>query len=459
MKVYPPARCLFFGILAIWTFFADAQQDVYFRIANSTSMASDSLLPFWFTANRQGKAMPDNRLLNLTDIEVGQPYDNSGLAWTHTWGVNAVAGLGNNNYYQLNQVYAGVSWKGWELKAGRISEDIQYAGLSTTNGNLARSGNARPYPKVVIRTRDFKPVFNKRIGFKAEYSEGILNDKRFVKNARLHQKSLYLRIELPQRWEVQAGLEHFVLWGGISPVEGKLPSGLKDYIRYITGSSGDESFPETDQRNVAGNQLGTYQIKVSKKFHAMDAVFYLSHPFEELSGLKWRNLPDNLVGMHLSFSDKNRWITDVVYEYTNTRQQSIRGTNDDPDPGNYFRHGIYRSSFTYHQQIMGSPLFFPLVLDEGIVRGLLSNRFYAHHVGLRGALTDYLQYKGVITRISHLGLYTAPFAPSRGQISGLWTLQYLNPGFPVAINLSIAADAANATNNNFGMQIGLTKEF
>jgi hypothetical protein len=108
----------------------------------------------------------------------------------------------------------------------------------------------------------------------------------------------------------------------------------------------------------------------------------------------------------------------LCYEYTNTRQQSILDRDDDPDPGNYFRHGIYRSSLTYHQQMMGSPLFFPVIVDEGIARGLGSNRFYAYHLGVKGKVTDQLEWKGLITFIHHFGLYNASYEPSERQLSG-----------------------------------------
>ncbi len=443
--------------------FAEAQENFYISVKNRSVIASDSILPFWYTANQFGKIREIGTFINLTDLDLGQPYRKNGLPISYTLGLNALGAFGESSYYQLNQIFAGVSWNGWELKAGMYHDSTRYAGLSTTNGNLARSQNTRPYPKILFGTLNYKPVpfLQNRLSYKAEYTEGILNDKRFVANARLHHKSFYLKTQLTATWEIYAGLEHFVMWGGTSSDEviGELPSGIKDYVRYIFGTSGDESFPETDQRNVAGNQLGTYQFLVLKKFPEMKLSFYLSHPFEELSGLKGRNWPDNLLGLHFDLKDKEKVITDVVYEYTNTRQQSIRGTGDDPDPGNYFRHGIYRSSFTYHQKIMGSPLFFPVIFEEGIARGIGSNRFYAHHLGVKGVWWNSIHWDGLITYIHHFGLYTASYEPSHKQLSGILNLLYSKSEFPVELGLSIAADTGNTIPQRSGVQFLISKTF
>jgi hypothetical protein len=453
-----------FVLLLIFGYYnASAQMTPEISVQNRTFIASDSLLPFWFMANQNGKVRNVGSLFNLTDIYLKQPYHEYTSGVNYTFGINALAGFGESSYYQLNQVFGGVSWKGWDLKAGKFHDPSLYAGLSTTNGNLARSQNARPYPKVRFGNLTFKPVplSQNRLRYKVEYSEGLLNDARYVKNTRLHHKSFYLRAHLSPTMDLEAGLEHFVLWGGTSPEEsiGKMPSGLKDYIRYISGTSGDQAFPETDQRNVAGNQLGTWQFQVHKRFPEMGISFYLSHLFEELSGLKWRNWPDNLLGLYINLMKKEQLITDVVYEYTNTRQQSILDRDDDPDPGNYYRHGIYRSSFTYHQQMMGSPLFFPVILQDGIARGLGSNRFYAHHLGVKGKVTDQLEWKGLFTFIHHFGLYNASYEPSERQLSGHLEVLYMNSVLPVDIGMSIAADAGKTTKNNYGVLFMMSRNF
>jgi hypothetical protein len=440
-----------------------AQQPLFVSIKNSTFVTTDSVLPFWFTANQHGIIKGSGSVLNITDLSFGQTYSESAVSLNYSWGTNLVAALAKSDYYQVNQLFAGIAFKGWELKGGMFHEPMHYAGLSTSNGNLVRSRNARPHPKFRFGTFGYKPfpIMHNRLQFRAEYNEGILNDNRFVDRTRLHHKSLYLRYFPAPSWILEGGLEHIVMWGGTSPVAsiGTLPSGFGSYWKYILGLSGDEEFPIADQMNIAGNQLGTYQFRLTKRFPAMETTFYLSHPFEDLSGMNWRNWPDNLLGLHIGFANKQQYITDIVYEFTNTRQQSIRGSWDRQEPDSYFNNGVYRSGFTYHQQVMGSPLFFPVILREGISLGLESNRFYAHHIGARGNFPKSVWWKGMLTYIHHFGRYFTPYEPAKKQLSGLLEIQYKDDDLPFELGVAAAGDAGNIRDVNPGIKLWIAKKW
>src|SRR5690606_13189311 len=207
--------------------------------------------------------------------------------------------------------------------------------------------------KIQLSTAGYKAVpFINNLFFKASFSEGLLNDDRFVDDVHLHHKNLYLMVPLSTNWEGEFGLEHYVMWGGVSPLAhiGAMPRGFSNYLQYILGKQGGEEFPTTDQLNRAGNSLGSYQFRVTRRFPKAIASFYLSHPFEDLSGMNWRNWPDNLIGLHLGFTNREGLVTDMVYEFTYTRQQSIRGDWDRQEPDSYITHGVYQSGYTYHQQ-------------------------------------------------------------------------------------------------------------
>lgn len=474
-----------FIALSISFFAANAQSPVNGTVENSTLAATDDAMPLWLSSNRNGKVIPTGSFWNISELSIGQNgAANSSSSFSYSWGGNYVVALGESGFHHhLNQLFAGISLNNWALTAGAFRDPVRYAGLSTTNGNLARSRNARPYPKVRLSTAAWKPVpfTNNHLHFKAEYDEGLLNDDRYVSNARMHHKSLYFRVQPAPSWEITAGLEHHVMWSGTSRNEeiGELPRDLKAYLRYITGSSGSEEFPLTDRNNRAGNQLGTYQLEVRKYFAEMELTFYLSHPFEDLSGMNWRNWPDNLLGIHIHFNSnkpkEKQWVTDVVYEFTNTRQQSIRdslyewnettGKWARQEPDNYFNHSVYKNSMTYHRQVMVSPLFFPVTLGEdGLPTdgryALGSNRFFAHHVGARGYLfSEYLKWKGLLTYIRHLGLHGKPYDTARNQLSGLLEMHYASPRFPVELGIAIAADAGNVTGKNGGIELSIAKRF
>jgi hypothetical protein len=384
-----------------------------------------------------------------------------------------VAGLGETNYLQLNRAFAGLSWKGWEIKGGLFYDDIYYAGLSTTNGNLARSQHARPVPKIRIATVGYKklPFFKKWFRFKAEYDEGFLNDERYVDGAHLHHKSLYGEFRVAKDLNFYMGLEHYVMWGGTSQNDkiGQLPEDWCSYWRYVLALPGSDKFLETDKKNISGNQLGTYQFEIKKDFKSLSTSIYLSHPWEDNSGLIWRNWRDNLIGIHFHFNKEKKLISDIVYEFTNTRNQSLKDSlyNWDSANGrwrtnevdNYFNHGIYKSGFTYRQMGLNSPLFFPVTISNGISMGFRSTRFVSHHLGLKGNISRFLYWKGLLTFVQHLGNYTQPYDPDENQFSGLLDLKYKNPDFPVDLSLSVAADLNNIVGNNLGFQLTISKSW
>lgn len=462
-------------LAGLFTFvISKAQNPIQIYISNTTLAATDSLLPFWFSANKHGKIQSKNSFLNISGITVEQAYKHDSKSkFAATWGGDFIAAFGNKNYYQINRAYAGIALKGWELKTGLFYDQIKYGGLSTSNGNIARSENARPVPMVRLSTPDFKPVpfVQNWLSFKAEYDEGLLNDERYVNGAHLHHKSLYFKIHSSTLWNFELGFEHYAMWGGTSRNEsiGELPEGWNAYWLYVFALPGSKDFLDTDQENISGNQLGTYQLKYVRNLSQMQIALYVSHPWEDNSGLNLHNWPDNLLGVHFDFQNKKALITDIVYEFTNTRQQSIKDSiyyydnNSDKwrmgEYDGYYNHGVYRSGFTYGQQMMGSPLFFPVAENNGISMGIQSNRLFSHHVGAKGNISEKIKWKGLLTYIQHLGTYSKPYTINQKQISGLIELQYVHPDFPIELGLSAAADANNVTGNNLGFNFSVIKNW
>ena len=472
MKIYKFRFLLIFIIL--FTFFhLKAQNPLQISVSNATLAATDSVLPFWFTANQHGKIQANNSFLNISEIVFGQNYQNTNnRKLGYTWGGDFIAAFGTSSYYQINKVFAGFSYRGWEIKGGTFYDEIRFAGLSTSNGLLAESQNSRPVPKIRFATIGYKqlPFWQNCLSFKGEYEEGFLNDERYVSGAHLHHKNLYFKFHTSSTFNFSIGFEHYAMWGGTSQNEsiGELP-GWKNYLRYVFALPGGVDFPATDQQNISGNQLGTYQLQFEKDLSNVYLTAYLSHPWEDNSGLNLHNWPDNLIGLHVNFKNDKKLVTDFVYEFTNSRQQSIRDSIYALDEttgkwkmreyDNYYNHGIYQSGFTYQQKVMSSPLFFPVNNSNKISMGMQSNRFFAHHLGVRGNFSDYFKWKGLLTYIQHLGTYSKPYSEAQKQISGLFEVQYSNPGFPVQIGLSTAGDTGNYSGKNLGFQLILTKNW
>ena len=158
LKLYKLRLLLIFAVLLTFSI-SKAQNPFHISLSNTTLAATDSVLPFWFTANQHGKIESTGSFLNISELTVGQAYNiNPDSKLKYSWGGSVIAAFGNTSYYQVNQAFAGFALNGWEIKGGLFYDEIRYAGLSTTNGNLARSQNARPVPTIRFSTLGYKPV-------------------------------------------------------------------------------------------------------------------------------------------------------------------------------------------------------------------------------------------------------------------------------------------------------------
>jgi hypothetical protein len=422
-------------------------------------------LPFWMSHNQWGKYDTPAKSNQLVSIQSDHRVDN--LFKTPldlNIGANFIGTYSNRFSFHFNELYSGASLWHFKLEAGWFRDGVNYSGLSSTNGFIDRSLNARPYPKIRFGTDQFIHFlfFKKWFSYKAEYDEGWLGNEQYVKETRMHHKVLYFKFKLKETIFLTGGLSHYVMWGGISPDPryGKLPSDFHSYLLYITGGQGDASFPETDQYNVAGNQFGAYlmQLDIFKK--NCNLTFYYSHPFEDRSGLGMDNWRDNLLGVFIDFK-KRAIIENALYEFMYTIHQSgpihqyrvMRGRD------NYFNHGYYRSGYTYKGYTMASPLFSPLVFNDTISLGIENTRIAMHHIGLKGALSENIGWEGRFTYSHNLGTYDKPYVNPKDQFSSILSLDYSPPKFPVNISLSLAADVGELYENRFGVMIKLLKSW
>ena len=105
-------------------------------------------------ANRDGKVTGEQGVLNLTELNAvtGRTLKNNSN-FNYIVGTTIVNGFGKQNYLQLNRAFAGVGFKKLKLTAGLFYDHLLFGGLSSTNGNLAKSRNARPYPRIQLSRR------------------------------------------------------------------------------------------------------------------------------------------------------------------------------------------------------------------------------------------------------------------------------------------------------------------
>lgn len=420
-------------------------------------LGSKGKLPFWLWANQLGRYDQNSSSVQNFEFVAGHQLRLGDSDFNVEGMANLTALLADENDFRFTELYGGINWRFLQLKGGAFAEQEVYHELSASNANLAISRNARPHPKIRAGFNRYVTLIPDWLSINGFYEEGWLNDERYVEDTHLHHKAFYLRLGNPNAIQFTAGLEHFVMWGGTHPVYGEL-EGWESYWDYIFGNGGGGNSLETDQANVLGNQYGAYQIELHKAWKEFDLSFYISHPFDDYSGLNWENHLDNLFGFFLNVKKETPLIKGMALEYYHTKNQSgtihfieadgnVIGHGQD----NYFNNGVYQSGATYHQMTMTSPLFTPVRIEDGISRGIENNRFSGIHVGVNGFLSSQLSWKGMFTYTNNFGRYKGNYPnkvgdtydPSRKQFSSMVQLEYLFAKFPLQVGTSLALDSGS----------------
>lgn len=467
---------LFFLFLSSVIF--SQERAVTYDVSLSGYVSQKKNLPFWAVTNRNGIVPESNGgLLSLGLFSDFNPKHKIQFAY----GV-AAAGIisRTDRTLLLDQLYISTKWEKIRLDIGMIHPDTEYGGLSSTNGNIVYSNNSRTLPGYNLRTDFISLPYTKGIvAFKFNWADYMMIDDRYVDHTRLHNKSFFVKVTPLKRLDVIIGLEHWAQWGGNSPLLGKQPSSFKDYLRIVTAQGGGEGASESDVINVLGNHLGAEHLKIIYRANKFTLSFYYDIPFEDRSGLKFRNAPDGIYGIYLKTNKNKQWITDVLYELTYTKCQSgprhdrpatpEEMEKQDPDSwsygriilggnDNYFNNGEYKSGWTYYGKTIGTPFITPAVRnEEGLVLGVYNNRILAHHFGLKGCAFQKLPYKALFSYSLNYGRYSSKFPDGcRQQFSfGLETSIPKIPHFPFRIEAGIFGDAGELLPDTYGLTVKL----
>lgn len=475
---------LWAGLFLTFALHSKAQpREITYDISIETNIATEKTPAFWQVSNRYG-IVPASTTNGIACI--GLFSDFSGKhAIDFSYGVSAAGFVSDlKNKILLDEAYISARWKFLRLNAGLIHRETEFNGISSTNGNLILSDNARTMPGVHLYADYFSFPFIKRfLAFKADWGEYWMNDKRYVDNTRMHTKAVYARIT-PVRWlEITGGLQHFVQWNGTSrdPEAGPQPDGLKNYLKMFMGKSGGDDATRNDQLNLLGNHLGRQHYKISYLNQNFTLSVYLDRPFEDKSGLQTRAFPDGLWGVYYgNKKNKQAWVTDVVYECTYTKYQ-CGPYHDLPDPentqgkdpsdpwygrllvggnDNYFNNSVYRSGWTYHGSTIGSPFLTPARPDEsGITKGVRNNRVVAHYIGMKGHFLHKIPYAFRAAYSMNYGTYGSPFEDKPRQVSlaleaGLPSIRKL----PFNIDLGLYGDFGEYLPNNVGFTLKISRK-
>ena len=434
--------------------------DVSYTIHSSAGLSSDTTLPFWQVANQFGSV--PNSDYGLLNTAIFKAYDTPQTLFDISYKASATGFIAQENKLLLNELYLGIRFKNIILDLGAKNDAVLWNNLSSSNGSIIKSINARAMPGVNIKTNNFitLPFATSWLEVKANFAHYFMNDTRFVDNTNLHHKSLYFKTTLSPTFEIIAGLDHYAQWGGSSPVFGAQPGSLSDYIKVVFGAEGGDNATQNDQFNALGNHVGSYLLQFNYNKENIGLNFYYSHPFEDTSGREMTNWQDGLYGVFVDFKKNKSLVNSILLEFTHTKNMSNNPVSIS-GPDNYFNNGIYKSGWSYHGNTIGSPYFTPKPLDDnGITSGVIvgDNRFAAINIGANGFLKS-LPYKILLSHTTYYGWFGQEYDPNPYQFSGILDLVIPQDVFklPFDVSASFAFDAGTYRPQNFGTFLSITK--
>ena len=435
-------------------------KDLRYSIKTSAGLSSDITLPFWLVANQYG-SVPDSDY-GLLNTSVFKTFDTPDTLFDISYKANVTGFIAQENKLLLNELYLGVRFKNILLDIGAKNDAIAWHNLSSSNGSIIKSNNARAIPGVTIKTNNYVtlPFAKSWLQVKGNFAHYFMDDTRFVDNTNLHHKSLHIKTSLSPVFEIIAGLDHYAQWGGTSPQFGPQPSSFKDYIKVVFGAEGGDNATANDQFNALGNHIGAYILQFNYQGQKANYNFYYSHPFEDTSGREMTNWQDGLYGVFIDFKKQKAAITHLLAEFTYTKNMSnipvsISGAD------NYFNNGIYKSGWTYHGNTIGSPYFTPEPVDANdITNGVIvgDNRFAAFNLGANGYV-KWLPYKIMLSHTTYYGWFNQEYEQYPVQISGILDIVIPQDKFnlPFDVAASFAFDAGSYRPKNFGAFLSITK--
>jgi len=453
-------------------------------------------LPYWMTTN-QYDLMPQNSGA-VAVVQAKKLYDPEK---TVQWQAGVSLAANSDPKFIVDECYGSVKWKVLSLDLGIkhrpndfLAADPRLGSLSVTGGHLIETGNARSLPGYCINLDPWAiPGTKEHLIFYGAFGDYRTIDNRYVQGAWVHRTRLFMELQFG-KFQFHMGLDHFAQWNGVHPKYGQMPNTFGDYLRVITGASGGSASSQSDQMNVIGNQGGAEMFKFVWNDDTWTLTFQHDIPYEDKSGMLFHNFPDGVNTLHFGFKNKDRWVSDILYEFQYTMYQS--GSQHDPEtypsgeprpwqPGlnytggdNYFNNGEYASGWTHFGRTYGNPLFFPKGTHDGtwnypdkIVLGVENNRLWSHHIGLSGKLFKRHPYKLMLTYSMNYGRYQAPYAGEDawgkpwGTVNetGLWQFSagfsghiaepFKLKGF--SITYGIFGDKGQVLRDNLGFSLGV----
>lgn len=417
-------------------------EDVQYKIEASTVGATGKVAPLWLSANRHGLSSTENTSAYLRASIERKIESDSTQNWKFGYGADLALPYNFTSNFVVQQLYGEVQYKNFRVSLGSKERIQIFKNDALSSGAMTTSINARPIPQLRAELADWWNITGRAhfLAFRGYAAYGMMTDgdwqERFVggeesrhifaKNVLYHTKGGFFKVG-DERWFPLTGtfgLEMSAIFSGevwnVANRGGadndnfsshqKLNHSLRDFFDAFIASGSDSN--DGAYANAAGNHLGSWKFSIDWNTPSWGLHAYLDHFFEDHSMMLfqygWR---DNLIGLEARLP-RNPFVSEMVYEYLNTTDQSGGVYHDATSElpiqisGNdtYYNHHVY-GAYHHWGQPLGTPLIIAPIYNDSRILINYNNRVRAHHIGLKGNPTNELSWRLLFTHHHSLGTY------------------------------------------------------
>ncbi|MCB0456589.1 MAG: hypothetical protein KDC91_02515 [Flavobacteriaceae bacterium] len=439
----------FFVLVSSFFYIPFIAQEISWKArTEALAMVAENQNPFWFYTNTETALGGHSNVSLLGEVEgdylISEKAKLSGkLSIFYRDQVP--------NEFQRKESFIRFSNTWLRISAGAFSTIKEEEKLSVSNKNFLFSGNSRPMPGLLIEA---ETPFKISKVFSIDWGIGhffLNDDHRYVENPWVHYKRLGLHTRFSESHELRLRLQHYVQWGGTSPVHGDLNDDFSAFIDVFTARKSPEIGADGEILNAVGNHLGSYLFDYYYTSTSGTFNLYHEHPFEDGSGTAWKNFPDGIWGIGFKPA-ASKFIEKLVYEFVETSDQS--GNTSDSGFDGYFGNNIYRSGWVYEGNFIGLPLMLynPSLEVNETNSPVISNRLNAHHLGVSGTAYK-CNWEVRTTLVKNLGSYRKPLPIPLKSWSQMLLVEYPSQKYGTFKFLG-GLDTSNLNNTLWGIGLG-----
>ncbi len=463
--------------------------------------------PLWLNANKHGLSSLERNNGYLRGSLERPLASDSARKWGIGYSVDMVAPLHYTSHTIVQQAFVEARWLHGVLSIGSKEYPMQMKNQSLSSGSQTLGINARPIPQVRLALPEYwtLPIFHGWLQMKGHVAYGMMTDdnwqhevtqkqNKYTDHLLYHSKAGYLRIGNENAFfplSIELGLEMACEFGGDAYYKnnGKMEkratdSSLKGFWNALVASGSDSG--EGDYANVAGNQLGSWLIRINYDADLWKAAIYADHYFEDHSqmffldyngygeGSEWNvkkkhryfryAIKDMMLGAELNLK-YTRLVRNIVFEYLYSKYQSGPYNHDrtaniaDHLSGmdDYYNHSIY-PGWQHWGQVIGNPLYrSPIYNEDGSIE-VKNNRMIAYHLGIDGKPFEKLGYRVLGSYQTGWGTYAYPFTKKHHNASFLVETHYDFPHhWQIKLGYGMDFGSDQMLGHNAGAQVTISK--